>query len=47
LTDRPDEEPSRPEPPEADFGATLRYMGLIFGAIALLALALGWLLTRR
>jgi hypothetical protein len=36
-----------PEPPKADFGATLRYMGLIFGAIVLGALALGWLLTHR
>jgi hypothetical protein len=39
--------PSRDEKsPEANFGATLRYMGLIFGAIVLAALALGWLLTR-
>lgn len=32
--------------PEADFGATLRYMGAIFGAIAILALIIGWLLTK-
>ncbi|HKB72329.1 MAG TPA: hypothetical protein VKH46_15930 [Thermoanaerobaculia bacterium] len=32
--------------PEADFGATLRYMAAIFGAIVLLALLIGWLLTR-
>ena len=38
---RPDE-----DEPEADFGATLRYMGAIFGAIAILALLVGWLLTR-
>jgi hypothetical protein len=34
------------EPPEGDFGATVRYMALIFGGIALLALLVGWLLTR-
>jgi hypothetical protein len=38
--------PPGDEPPEADFGATLRYMGLIFGGIIALALLLGWLLTR-
>ena len=32
--------------PEADFGATLRYMAAIFGAIVVLALVIGWLLTR-
>jgi hypothetical protein len=32
--------------PEADFGATLRYLAAIFGAIAILALVIGWLLTR-
>jgi hypothetical protein len=39
---RPGDEP----PPEADFGATIRYMALIFGGIVALALLLGWLLTR-
>jgi hypothetical protein len=34
------------EPPEADFRATLRYMGLVFGGIIALALLLGWLVTR-
>jgi hypothetical protein len=41
TADRPDE-----DEPEADFGATLRYMGAIFGAIVVLALIIGWLLTR-
>jgi hypothetical protein len=39
---RPGEDP----PPEADFGATIRYMALIFGGIVALALLVGWLLTR-
>ena len=41
--------PDAPEPddrPDADFGATLRYMALVFGGIALLALVVGWLLAR-
>ena len=42
LSPRPGDEP----PPEADFGATIRYMALIFGGIVALALLLGWLLTR-
>lgn len=38
--------PREDEEPEADFGATLRWMAAIFGAIVLLALVIGWLLTR-
>lgn len=40
------DEPERDEPDEADFGATLRWMAAIFGGIVLLALIIGWLLTR-
>jgi hypothetical protein len=38
--------PGDDPPPEADFGATIRYMALIFGGIVALALLVGWLLTR-
>jgi len=49
LIDRPPagDRPDAEEEPEASFPATLRYMLLIFGPIVLLALALGWLLTRK
>lgn len=40
------DEPEPDEPAEADFGATLRWMAAIFGAIVLLALVIGWFLTR-
>lgn len=38
-----------PEPedrPEADFGATVRYMAVILGTVVALALILGWFLSR-
>ena len=41
--------PDAPEPDDrtdADFGATVRYMAVIFAAIVVLALAVGWILTR-
>lgn len=42
-----DPKSDEPEPDEpADFGATLRYMAVIFGTIVALALIIGWLLTR-
>jgi len=49
LTDPPPagDSPDAEEEPEASFPATLRYMLLIFGPIVLLALVLGWLLTRK
>jgi hypothetical protein len=39
-------DPGGDPPPEADFGATIRYMALVLGGIAALALLIGWLLTR-
>jgi hypothetical protein len=42
LSGNPGDDP----PPEADFGATIRYMALVLGGIAALALLIGWLLTR-
>jgi hypothetical protein len=38
--------PRNDDEPEADFGATLKYMAVIFGTIVALALLIGWLLTR-
>ncbi|HET7451439.1 MAG TPA: hypothetical protein VFL12_01740 [Thermoanaerobaculia bacterium] len=50
---RPERDPLTPPPerrddeePEADFGATVRWMAAIFAAIVLLALLIGWFLTR-
>jgi hypothetical protein len=44
LTEPP--APRDDDEPEADFGATVRWMAMIFGAIVVLALLVGWLLTR-
>ncbi len=38
--------PEPDEPVEANFGATIRWMATVFGAIVVLALLIGWLLTR-
>jgi hypothetical protein len=46
IRDPKSDERDPDEPVEADFGATLRYMAVIFGTIVALALLIGWLLTR-